>query len=128
MSTSRKFKRHQPMYEIGTIRQLLAQDFTKRMEKIINDQKKYDQYYILVYADMDATTGKIWTKFMVMNYLPPKMIGTMLYSVDNKLGELRKIWNLPRDIPRTEEHISYEDGLAEMDIINKSAKDMPIIY
>jgi len=123
-----KFKRNVAKYEIGEMRNQLSRDLQGRIEKVIDKEKARDQYYILVHAGLEAVSGTISTKLMVMNYMPPKMIGTILYHVDNKKGELKRLWIIPQDIPRSEEFVDYDTGLAALNEVHQSITDMPIIY
>ena len=122
-------------YEIGMMRTLLAQDFMRQMEKLINDNQKKDIYWILVHSDMDATTGKIWTKFLIMDREPPKMLGTMVYYVDNKIGQLRKLWVLPRDIPRDAQFEDQDSAMSVEEFSKRLDSDQqwirteaPVVY
>jgi len=122
-------------YEIGIMRNLLAQDFMRQMEKLINDHQKKDHYWVLVHADMNAVSGRIQTKFMIMDREPPKMLGTMVYYVDNKIGQLRKLWVLPRDIPR-DGQFEDPDSIMSVDEFEKKldsdqkwiTKEAPVVY
>ena len=117
-------------YEMGIMRTLLSEDYHKKMEKILNDYKdKFKKYFILVHSDMDATKGLIRTKFLVMREMPPKMLGTIVYLVDNQKGQLRKLWALPRDIPRIEGFVDESTAMSPEDHDKKlDARDMPIVY
>ena len=127
-STAKKIKRNQAQYEIGEMRDQLARDLQKRIVDVINkEQKRAELYYILVHSDFDNVTGAVATKLMVMNYVPPKMIGTILYSVDNSIGQLRRLWIIPQDIPRSEEFVDYDTGMKVMNEVHKSGKDL-IVY
>ena len=128
MGNIAKIKRNVAKYEIGEMRNQLARDLQKRIENVIDKEKARKVYYILVHAELEATSGIVETKLMIMNYEPPKMIGTMLYQVDNSIGQLRRLWVIPRDIPRSEEFIDYDTAMDVMNEAHKSAKDVPIIY
>ena len=123
-----KFKRNVVQYEIGEMRNQLARDLQKRIADVINkEQKRKDPYHILVHSDFDVVNGSVTTKLMVMNYEPPKMIGTILYQVDNKAGQLRRLWIIPQDVPRSEEFVDYDTGMDVMNEVHKSGEDL-IIY
>jgi len=109
--------------ETGELRNQLALDLQRALEKVINRYKKESSFYVLVYADLLG--DRVVTKLVKLSCLPPMMLGTMCYHVNNELGELRRIWCLPFDIPREDEHVSLEEGLKE---IAESAKYMPIVY
>jgi len=109
--------------EIGEMRKQFALDFQEDLQKIIDKYQRDDPYYLLVYADI--LDNQIITKIIRLKAEPPKMIGTMLYHINNKKGKVERLWCLPIDIPRSDEVISLKEGLEE---VTKSAKDVPIVY
>lgn len=109
--------------EIGEMRNQLALDLQRDLERVINKNKKDSSYFLLVYANM--VDNDICTKIMKLHTRPPKMLGTMLYRVDNDKGQLRRLWCLPLDLPRSPEYISIEEGLEE---VMKSAEGVAIAY
>jgi len=110
---------------IGDARRLLAIDLRHNIEKIINKRQKKANYHILVFAE--HTPQGVTTKLLILPGTTPipKMLGTILYYVDNRGGRLIKKWVLPLDLPRTDQYVSFEEGVKE---IADAAKGQLIVY
>jgi len=98
--------------EHGEFRNELARDLQNNLERMVNRFKGEKSYWILVYAT--NLSANIQTKIIRLSQCPPKMLGTMCYFVDNKKGQLRRLWVLPLDIPRDPGVIDLESGLEEI--------------
>lgn len=110
---------------IYTLRNELAENHKKKLESIVNDNSDKDNYYIFVVAKPHVLyKGAIKTTYLLMSKVPEKMLGTMLYHVDNKKGQLKRLWVIPRDIVRPESTVDYDNF---DDNIFESAKRLPII-
>lgn len=110
--------------QIGELRDYLQYDLKNVLQKVINAKKKLPTYYILVHADRDPETGGIRTKLVTMNMRPPRMLGTILYRMDNTAGKLERIWCLPFDIS-TEIESDLEHPVLE---VVKSAKGIYLVH
>lgn len=110
--------------EIGEMRNQLARDLQGSLERTIQRYKdKKEPYFLLVHAEM--VDNNIATKIIRLEEQPPRMLGTMLYRVDNRKGQLRRIWCLPQDIP-VNPYVLSDKGMSEE--VFKSAQGLPIIY
>jgi len=114
--------------DIGTLRDVLVADYHKRLEDVINQNKHRKIYFIIAHTELEAVSGTITTKFMLFNQAPPRMLGCICYMVNNRIGQLRKLWALPQDKPR--EHIDEGTGMNQDDTerILDSITKLPIIY
>lgn len=109
--------------EHGEFRNQLALDLQSNLEKTVNRYQKRPPYWLLVYAAI--LDDVVYTKILRLSQCPPKMLGTMCYYVDNKEGQLKRLWVLPLDIPRDPGVIDLESGLEE---IAKSADADVLVY
>lgn len=82
---------------LGTARNELVYEHRRQIEKIINKNKKKDNYYILVHTMNNPFTRNIHDKYILTSMMPERILGTILYYVDNKKGLLKRIWCLPLD-------------------------------
>lgn len=84
-------------YEIGELRGELAKDLKKSIDDIINwpKLKKKDRYYLFVNTIKDKHHYEIRTTIAIMDIVPPKLMGSMGFLVDNKLGMMGLIHALP---------------------------------
>jgi|TARA_R100000501_G_C2623350_1_gene116488 hypothetical protein len=74
--------------EIGELRSELAKDLKKSIDSIINmpKMKKKRRYYLFVNTLKDKEHYEIRTTIAIMDKKPPKLLGTMGFLIDNKLG------------------------------------------
>lgn len=115
---------------IGDVRSELQRSVIASLERVVEaNQTKHDQYFILVHANADpemaARTGQrsFRTRIMILNRRPPKMLGCMLFFVDNKKSDVELEWVLPLDTvapPGTDSGVSSP-------LVDKSARGMPIL-
>lgn len=91
----------------------------------IMDQKTHlSRFFILIHAKL-YDTDTIFSKVVVLHRRPPKLLGTVCYEVDNRLGTQRRLWVLPLDFPVAEQFLS--DQPIDQAIL-VSAQDMPILW
>lgn len=108
---------------MGDIRDDIARDVFKQVEKTINKHQKKDLYWILVHSKPDPMRRKtILNKVIVVNQKPRKMLGTMCFRVDNKRGVVKKEWVLPYDKP----YATVDTDKDPVRSIIDDAKDIPI--
>jgi len=95
---------------IHTLRNELTEAHQKKIEEIINANQSKSKYYIFVISTPHSTLeGVIKTTFTLLSQIPPRMLGSMLYFVDNGAGKLERLWVIPRDIIRPEKTVDYEN-------------------
>lgn len=88
----------------GDVRTQMASDLLKNLTTVIERKADYPMpYYILVYANVDrgAVLGqRIKETIILLDRLPStKLLGTVAFRIDNKLGDATMEWCLPLDIP-----------------------------
>jgi hypothetical protein len=115
---------------IGDVRSELQRAVINQLERVVDgNQDRYEQYYILVHANADPVLAMkhgrraFRTKIMILKERPPKMLGCMLFFVDNKKSDVQLEWVLPLDTvgpPGTDSGISSP-------VIERSAQGMPIL-
>lgn len=106
---------------IGDVREELARDTMKQVEKVVNEKMHLPSYYLLIAA---KNFGKdIKTTVITMLEYPPKMLGTICYKIDNKRGVAERLWTLPLNVVMPEGLV--ESGEVVEGIID-SGKGMPI--
>lgn len=94
----------------GEARNMLTEVTEKEIEKVISKKKNDPNYYILVAAvvhNMDIS--RITNKIILLSELPDMYLGTILYYVDNRKGEMTRLWVLPRDVHQPANMISEGD-------------------
>ena len=91
-------------YELGEMEQTMGADLMERLDDVRNQCQKYRfPYYMLVYAT--KLGNQVFTKILTMRHdkfkelFPVPMFGTIALRVDNKKGETKVLWCLPRDLP-----------------------------
>jgi hypothetical protein len=111
------------MIILGDLRAEIAKE-TQRMVllKILDKFKYKESYYIFITEEKQANPQIIKTKILILDRKPPKMLGSCLYFVDNKLGIFEPVWELPFDYDLD---VELSDKVVEP--ILKSAKGMPIL-
>jgi len=88
--------------EIGELRDCLSLDLQKKATDIIEKKKNDSNYYMMVWSDVDPLNkNQINSKIFTLpeSYQPPALIGTFCVYVDNKVGRIKSLWNLPLDVP-----------------------------
>lgn len=106
---------------LGDLRPEIAKEIQRSIVKVIDRYKNKESYFLLIWAGIDTETGIIRSRLILLSEKPKKMLGTLLYFVDNKAGKIERIWALPLDIPIAE---PSEEMIEE---VMKSAKGMPIL-
>lgn len=79
----------------------LVEDLKRRVTEVIEDRKHKPNYYILVASQVDnMNTDIIRNKLILIpeNKKPEPAVGTILFFVDNRKGEMIREWVLPRDV------------------------------
>jgi len=70
-----------------------------QLENIINTNGKKRSYYVFKSSNWRGNDSNIMkSTYMLMSRKPPKMLGTVLWLVDNVRGTLTRVWDLPFDI------------------------------
>lgn len=80
-------------------RENLEKNHLKKMEEIKSKYKSKDNYYIHVcvnWTNPDMVALK--NTYLIRDKKPPKMLGSMLYYIDNRKGIERLEWALPMDV------------------------------
>ena len=87
------------MIEIGEMRAEFEKGEAKKLEEIINENFAKKSYYIFKHSNWIGNDSNIMkSTYMLRSSLPPKMLGTVLWLVDNEKGALTQIWDLPLDL------------------------------
>jgi hypothetical protein len=91
----------------------------------IVDQKPHlGRFYILIHAKT-FDTDTIFSKVVILHRQPPKLLGTVCYEIDNRMGTQRRLWVLPLDFPAAEQLLTEE--LAPRSVL-ESSRGMLIAY
>lgn len=80
-------------------RENLEKNHLAKLEEIKSKYKHKDDYYIHVcvnWTNPDMTELK--NVYLIRDKKPPKMLGSMLYYINNKRGEQKLEWALPLDV------------------------------
>lgn len=109
------------MILLGDLREEIAKEIQRSILDVVDQYKYKESFYLLVWAGIDIETGIINTRLIILDRKPPKMLGTLLYYVDNKKEIIERIWALPLDIP------IYEPGEEVIQEVWESARDVPIL-
>lgn len=106
----------------GDVRHQLAEDLNRSLAEVMARKAAAGvrNYYILVAAIVRG--GDIGTRLILLKQRPPRMLGAILYRVQD--GVLYREWVLPKDIP--------VPGELDPDSVNpqilKAAAGLPIVY
>lgn len=78
------------------------------LEKVINQKKNDENYYILVASKVSNLHNDVIENKIILLLQRPKdpIIGTILYYVDNRQGRMTRIWVFPRDVLQPESTIN----------------------
>jgi len=82
---------------IGALRDELSLSLQTLLGRVIDNNKHKESYYILVVISMPEDKV-IKTSLVLTSKRPKKMLNTLCYFVNNKRGEVKRIWALPLDI------------------------------
>ena len=110
------------MIILGDLRSEMAKELQRLILAVVDSHKDKETYFILVYAGIDVPAGIVMTKIILLDKKPPKMLGTLLYFVDNRKGKIERVWALPLDHDVV---IDPSDEIVEE--IFRSAQNMPIL-
>jgi hypothetical protein len=82
----------------------MTSDLLNTLRQVVEKKSRYPEpYFILVYSNVDpAHRGSqvIKEKITILPKMPTvKLIGTILFRVDNNLGDFEMLWCIPLDIP-----------------------------
>ncbi len=108
---------------IGDVRQALGEDLQRAVIKAVEQafELGYAHYYLLVSC---RNYGRdIKTSVMIMKKQPPRMLGTICYRIDHTVGDSKRLWVLPMDMPVPDELRS--DKIAP-DVL-QAGQGMPIL-
>jgi len=97
----------------------LTEDLQRRVSGVIEERKHKPNYYILVASQVDnMNTDVIKNKLILLKDKPDPVVGTILFYVDNRKGELIRLWVLPRDVMQPDSMINqagdYSDEIFHM--------------
>lgn len=113
--------------QLGETRQAMTKDLMqKTLEKIMRDYKHLKgKYYVLFHAKKYPNSETmIYIKPIVLTQMPPAMLGTLVFGVDNSTGVLTIERVLPLDRPIDEINAPSTPVKEVVD----SVKDSNIIY
>ena len=115
--------------EIGEMERVMGIDLMERLEDVRNQCQKYDFPYIMVVCASILGTV-VTTKVLTMtvpqfhDHFPVPMLGTIALRIDNRKGECKCLWVLPRDVPLDEAELY--DNIIETVAEQAFALKMPI--
>lgn len=104
------------------VREAMEANEAKVLEGIIEKHKSKKSYYIFKHSNwtgLGMETMK--STYMLRSTMPPKMLGTVLWMVDNEKGTINRIWDLPLDILVPGE---YLDQHSSNELVVESAKSI----
>lgn len=102
------------------VRQALEEGEAKKVEEIISKNKAKKSYYILKHSNWQGM-DVLKSTYMLYSHKPPKMLGTVLWLVDNVKGSLTRVWELPLDIDYVSPHL---DGGIGNELVHDSMKEV----
>lgn len=104
------------------VRHALEQGEAEQLERIINNNLNKTSYYIFKYCNWtNHDCNVLKSVYMLRSSLPPKMLGTVLWKVDNKAGTFEKLWELPLDVECAREFLDPNNS---SEMVAKSAADI----
>jgi len=110
--------------QIGEIIPSMVEEMEKGLLAAINKNRyRREPYYILFTADWYANGTQLRTVFRPSDKCPLRMLNTICWRIDNKTGECRELWVLPKDAPI--QPVKF-DGASES--IAEAARGLPLIY
>jgi len=136
------------MDRFGDVMTWATEDLNKRLIDVVNSKSSRREPYFILIITKDGYMGqssgnsrkKIPTKTVDMskskvvsnrimilepNQLPKvPMLGTSLFRVDNRTGEVKCVYVLPLDKPQ----FGNFEITGESELVAKSAQGMPIVY
>lgn len=106
------------------VRTALEENEARMLEMIMArpKQKKIPKYWILKHSNWtNHDMYEMKSTYMIRSSKPPKMLGTVLWKVDNNAGTITKVWELPLDVECFRE---YLDPHNPQEIVHHSAQDV----
>ncbi|NVL90733.1 MAG: hypothetical protein HWN69_07040 [Desulfobacterales bacterium] len=111
--------------QIGELLPDITDNFEKSLRDCIEKNKhRREPYFILATADWYNNDTEMRVVVSPREKKPPMMLNTMCWRVDNKTGQLKELWVLPKDAP-IDPSVEF-DGVEESLI--KVARHLPILY
>lgn len=91
------------------VRENMEQNHLDKMESIKQKYQNKESYYVLVHVNWaDPSMTVLKNTYLLMDKMPPKMLGTMLYYINNKKGLEELKWALPMDVVVDEADLDME--------------------
>jgi len=115
------------LIEVGELLPSIGKDYVEGLAKCIqNNKHRRKPYFILHHAEWrwNGHCEELRHTFAPGAKKPLKMLNTVCYRVDNKIGRLEEVWVLPVDAPIPD---FGETGQFDETLI-KSSRGMPIVY
>lgn len=110
--------------QIGEITPPMTSQFEKGFwQCVANNKYRREPYYILYTADWYRNGEELRDSFRSSATIPPKMLNTMCWRIDNKTGRCEEMWVLPVDAPIQP---IITDGVSE--VIGEATRGLPLIY
>ncbi len=111
--------------QTGEIVPLMVEKMVEGLAKCLQDNKhRREVYWILYTADWYADGQQLKDSFTPFGGCPPRMLNTICWRVDNKLGDLKEEWVLPKDAPIED---FGETGQFDKTLI-ESSRGLKIVY
>lgn len=81
------------------VREAMEANEAKMLEGIIEKNKSKKSYYIFKHSNWTGHgMDTMKSTYMLRSSMPPRMLGTVLWKVDNEKGSIHRIWDLPLDV------------------------------
>ena len=125
LSLTRKDGFGRRIIETGEIVPLMVKKMHEGLAKCMQDNAhRREPYWILYTADWYRNGETLMDTFTPYGARPPRMLNTICWRVDNKIGQLKPVWVLPKDAPIEDfgETRQFDDTLI------KSSQGIPIVY
>jgi hypothetical protein len=109
---------------LWSVREAMERGEADMLQGIIDrpKQKAKEEYYILKHSNWTGNgLDTLKSTYMLRSTKPPKMLGTVLWHVNNKKGTIDKIWELPLDVDCDREFL---DPHNPQEIVHNSASDI----
>lgn len=104
------------------VRSALEQGEAEQLQRILDKNRSKDSYYIFKHSNWtNHDCNEMKSTYMLMSRKPPKMLGTVLWLVDNTKGTITKEWELPFDSVCFSEFL---DPHNPQEFVHESAKDI----
>tara|TARA_Y100000310_G_scaffold283314_2_gene305194 strand:- start:669 stop:1049 length:381 start_codon:yes stop_codon:yes gene_type:complete len=121
------------MIQIGEMRRGMGKRCQRRIDEIVNTEKRWDEYYIIIRAYHDKSeslrTGLnvIRTKLMVTPKVPHAWVGTMGVYVNRKKGQIEYHHCLPVDTPAAPD-VEFDGDHVETVADSVARYNSPIVW